>query len=311
LGFTLVELLVVITIIGVLVALLLPAVQAAREAARRMQCSNNLKQLALAMHSYHEANNQLPPAVIPTYGNWSGSQDQDGHSWYSRTLPFIDQIPLYDGLDFNVIATQGYNLDLRITLIAAHNCPSDGDPIIEEQNTTTYEIRRTNYAVNMGQTDVGQDAIGPVASLDAPFGIYELVNAPKGYRKSFATITDGLSNTLLLSEVVRPRDPGFVGRYAIPILGNGAGFTAYYSPNSIGPDQVFGACYTDLGGVAGSCNTIGNASGQILTARSNHSGGVNASFCDGSGHFIADTIDLAVWRAMATANGGETVNAPN
>jgi prepilin-type processing-associated H-X9-DG protein len=225
---------------------------------------------------------------------------------------------LYNKCNFNVVVSCSttVNYDIRATYLAAHHCPSDTGPIIAENYSDIYKVHRTNYLVNMGQTDTSQNAITrsgvTVPSAAAPFGVYAKEQLDK-INKPFAAITDGLSNTMMLSEAVVPHDAGFAGMYAVPIYGRGAGFTAYYSPNSVGPDVSSGNCYTDLGGAPGSCDYATSEMTQILVARSRHPGGVNVAMCDGSVRFVSNTLDLAIWRAMATAAapaGGEPLTTP-
>jgi prepilin-type N-terminal cleavage/methylation domain-containing protein/prepilin-type processing-associated H-X9-DG protein len=312
-GFTLVELLVVIAIIGILIALLLPAVQAAREAARRSQCSNNLKQLALGMQNYHDANRALPPASTQADTDNNGTPDNfDGHSWYSRTLAFIEQSALDSQLNYGVIVGGGNHAAMRGTFIPAHHCPSDGQ-IIAEEDSSTWRIYRTNYVVNFGATNYGQrDITAGGVTLKAwgsPFII--------GYAKrAFRDITDGTSNTMMFSEVIVPKDTGYGGYYGLPMYAGGAGFTAYNSPNSTSPDQMARKCYSSLGGknVTGTCTLIGSGHpdvfNQVVTARSLHPGGVQAAFCDGSVHFISETVNVVSWRGMASSQGGEVFTLP-
>lgn len=300
-GFTLVELLVVIAIIGVLVALLLPAVQAAREAARRMQCTNALKQLALAMHNYHDINNALPIGALPVGG------DFDGHSWYSRTLPQLEQTAMYNNLNFSVIVGNNNNPDLRATKLPMHMCPSD-QAMMQESTNPTWRVWRTNYAVNFGNTNYGQKDESSVKFAGAPFSINTAHN--------FAVVSDGLSNTLMVGEVVTPKDAGWQGYYGVPMYAGGAGFTGWFTPNSLGPDKLARKCFNDNlnAGVIAKCTSAGggqaDVANQVVTLRSRHPGGVNAALCDGSVRFIQQNIDLVVYRASTSAQGGESVSLP-
>lgn len=298
-GFTLVELLVVIAIIGVLVALLLPAVQSAREAARRMQCTNNLKQLALAMHNYHDANTAFPIGALPVGG------DFDGHSWYSRTLPYIEQSAIYNALNWTVIVGNNNNPDLRATKLPGHFCPSDSAKMQESTNPT-WRIWRTNYAANFGNTNYGGMTKSSETFKGAPFGITNTYN--------FGTVTDGTSNTLMLGEVVTPKNAGWQGYYGVPMYAGGAGFTGWFTPNSLGPDEMARKCFNDNldTAVAAKCSSAGSnqadVANQVATLRSKHTGGVNAALCDGSVQFVSQNVDLVVYRGMSSAQGGEIVS---
>lgn len=295
-GFTLVELLVVIAIIGVLVALLLPAVQAAREAARRMQCKNHLKQLALAMHNYHDVNSAFPIGALPVGG------DYDGHSWYSRILPQIEQTALFNTLNFGAIVGNNNNPDLRSTKLPAHFCPSD-NAMMQEATNNTWKVWRTNYAANFGNTNYGQTTKSSETFKGAPFGITNAFN--------FGTITDGTSNTLLMGEIVTPKDAGWQGYYGVPMYAGGAGFTGWFTPNSLGPDEMARKCFNENlnTAVAAKCSSAGSNQGdvanQVATLRSKHTGGVNTALADGSVHFLSQNIDLVLYRALSSAQGGE------
>jgi len=201
-GFTLVELLVVIAIIGILIALLLPAVQAAREAARRTQCTNNIKQIALALHNYHDAYKSFPPGVL---AGW-------GHSWSAHILPQVEQRPLYDTIDFSDDGTW-YDTDpVSLALQAAarariplFRCPSQPGP--ESENFYIIADRfRTNYLGNAGSDTIIDDFASPPGSeidMGTSNGVL-LANFCWDPWRTIAIrdITDGTSNTFLLGEAV-------------------------------------------------------------------------------------------------------------
>ena len=229
-GFTLIELLVVIAIIAVLIALLLPAVQAAREAARRAQCTNNLKQLGLAIANYESANNSLPsgsifgvgypPCTSPGFGN--GCQNTP---WFILMLSYIDQGPLYNSFNFSIGAegtmTPGYpagfviNSTIFITRINSFQCPSDIPQVFSYSAAVAngvplpplpWSATKGNYGINWGNLDYGQGVFGNFSGLrnlflQAPFGVNTSGTGPITIR--IASITDGTSNTQFVSELLQ------------------------------------------------------------------------------------------------------------
>ena len=248
-GFTLVELLVVIAIIGILVALLLPAVQAAREAARRSQCTNNLRQLSIAMLNYESVHGGLPPMAL----NWTNDEVRvhygdsagvatwyDDHGWYIPLMPYIEQAGLEDIVNPNKSLSDGSNLLARQAKIPIHACPSDIGLQENEWSSTTWARVRTNYVVNAGNTIYGQYYQGScpgtfptcIDFLGAPFIPHKV--------GKLSRIIDGTSNTLMMSEVlVLPTTAGWGGPYsdAQTALG-GQTFTGFYPPNTSVPDAL-------------------------------------------------------------------------
>jgi prepilin-type N-terminal cleavage/methylation domain-containing protein/prepilin-type processing-associated H-X9-DG protein len=222
-GFTLIELLVVIAIIAVLIALLLPAVQAAREAARRIQCTNNLKQLGLAIANYESANNTIPIGDVfntstpPCTGAGFGGNCQNT-PWFVMVLPFIEQGAMYNS--FNAaIGTEGpgflglgVNSTVFTTRITSQQCPSDNSQTFSVASLAplgvpanfTYSASKGNYGVNWGNTDNGQWTTSgsfPTLYRASPFGVNQSLTGAQTVR--FASITDGLSNTQFISEFLQ------------------------------------------------------------------------------------------------------------
>lgn len=310
-GFTLVELLVVIAIIGVLVALLLPAVQQAREAARRMQCVNNMKQLGLAVHNFHDTNQFFPSGSHqPMFHGPNGRDDYSGGrdrwSYLVPLLPQIEQQPLYDVFVSNLLGISrpwhtedsGVRNPLTTTEISAFICPSDTNAKVRDGDRT-----RTNYHCNRGDQWLNwnwNESRGVMGN-----GIH--------IRKTFASLTDGSSNTMLISEA----KTGVRGsRRVTESLGSGLGVDASSPPAlclaRIGPnnsmtgdvsnnDWQIGWRWADaitsytqwlpmLPPNGPSCGANGE-SWVMTTASSYHPGGVNVVFCDGSVKFMNDTID--------------------
>jgi len=286
-GFTLVELLVVIAIIGILIALLLPAVQAAREAARRMSCSNNLKQIGLAMHLYHDAWLRLP-------AGWNGYDVATGQpyglgvpgwSWQARTLPYLEQANVQKNLiDFNKPVSDPANDAVRVLVLANFRCPSDisTPPTFlncdEETGQGTLQYAVANYVGAWGTGDVhvcGTLPVGVQCTSDGTFFHNSMIG--------FADITDGLSQTIVAGERTSKLDYStWVGTVegidCAPgrILG-----TAWYPPN--------------------------NATHNTHDFSSLHPTGTNFVLADGSVRLIPVTIDIAVYRALVTRSGNDSV----
>jgi prepilin-type N-terminal cleavage/methylation domain-containing protein len=314
-GFTLIELLVVIAIIAVLIALLLPAVQQAREAARRSQCRNNLKQLGLAMHNYHDTHKQLPPGSILNGGNGRGGVVWgDDNSWYPMIFPYIDQAPLYNTINFSTALSAGggtvhpvgdalYGNDQAQKLaIPIFGCPSDG--IVIDEPDTGWAVARVNYVVNYGNTNMGGTTEGTTTFYGGPFGLI--------FGAKFRDIFDGTSNTLMMSELITPKLSTWQGYLANAPYAGGSGFTGYYTPNSTSFDLMARKCPDIIPnmGLPG-CTVVGSSVDdirrQVIISRSRHTGGVQSLLCDGSVRFFSQNIDTRVWQGASSTRGGETL----
>ncbi|MGC4004910.1 MAG: DUF1559 domain-containing protein [Pirellulales bacterium] len=315
-AFTLVELLVVIAIIGILVALLLPAIQAARGAALRNQCLNNIRQVGLAAQNHVDARKCLPGIGIPTTNAGTGS------SWafsaHAHLLPYMEDAALHKLIDMTKTLTVGsggsqtFNPEQAIpvkTVVSMFLCPSDSQEVV--QTISNGVAAGGNVMLNMG---TGTPTYAFTAKLDGV--IWYGSNLP------LKKILDGTSKTLFASEAIRgdaqtidaatPTDPvrqhvsfGGTGTVtdtmcAVPTRWMGTratswiwgrefniGFNTYYGPNGAKPD----------------CGLSGAG---FYGARSLHAAGVNAGMIDGSATFVTDDVDLTVWRAMSTRAGGET-----
>jgi len=328
-GFTLIELLVVIAIIAILIGLLLPAVQKVREAAARMKCSNNLKQIALANMNYESTNGTFLPGVSRTGCCWG--------TWQVPILPYIEQDNLFryytnfGGLDDSGPRyAGGSNATVAHTRVSTFTCPSDTPESIGS-------ITQHNYVLNAGNTSLYQAALptgctgGSVTSTTctsfggAPFGWYEDPamlasggdSSPVNYSagsaaaglagrpRRIAEITDGTSNTLMASEINQGQGGGDYRGFSW--WGGAAGFTAYSLPNSTDPDVLTGAGCNSTPPNA-PCTTTSTASRpRMQVARSRHTAGVNTSLCDGSVRFIINSVDLGTWRGLSTSQGGEVL----
>jgi len=323
-GFTLIELLVVIAIIGVLIALLLPAVQAAREAARRAQCTNNMKQLGLALHNYHDSVGAFPIGRMGIGYDYSPQRGQR-RTWAFSTLPFFEQNNLFNAINFNLQFYEAANTTIIRTPLNAFQCPSDS-PSIQEPDTP-YPRAKGNYAANWGNTHFYQDEArsgwpnpyntGPLGLQGAPMGVY-FNGAPfRGNRSApLSAFTDGTSNTVMLAEVIiGPNAAGGAYDHRGDIFNddyNCTMFHTYTPPNSKIPDQMGGDTngrpWCSYGLLPNTPPCTGGAI-PFNAARSRHPGGVNALFGDGSVKFIKESIAIDVWRAVGSMQGAEVVSA--
>jgi len=321
LGFTLIELLVVIAIIGILMGLLLPAVQAAREAARRMSCSNNVRQMGIALHNYHDTFRRIPPSSIHR-------TDATSDSWsvQARLLPFIEQGNLQNLIDWSrPYSQQG---SVAKTRVPVYICPSEVndqirlDPQPSDPNFAHYPL---NYGANMGEWFVYSPTNRTTGT-----GIF-LVNG----RNTFASVLDGLSNTLAISELKAwtpylrdsgspstlgnsaPTDPVTLSALGGSFKTNSGhtewvdgrihqtGFTTTFAPNTKIPHTVSGQLYDIDFNSSREGKSITNTTYAAVTSRSYHTGGVQVGFADGSVRFLSQTISLATWRAIGSTAGGE------
>jgi prepilin-type N-terminal cleavage/methylation domain-containing protein/prepilin-type processing-associated H-X9-DG protein len=312
-AFTLIELLVVIAIIAVLIGLLVPAVQKVRESAARIHCVNNIKQLAVALHSYHDTYKVLPVGQSCSLtGPNNGNNRHEG--WLLYILPYIEQVSMYNAWQANRATIPTWEIPQRVfnlngLAIDIFGCPSDP------------------YRLQMAPTDVGGggDGEGPSASyvgnagstvFGLPHGGTNLngVLYPQSAIKLLA-ITDGTSNTLLVSEIILgpmagATDPYSSGDRRGRIWNAYSGeqlFSTFNLPNNTVADVAYG-CNQNF--PPAPCTAVGtNPHGPDynLSARSYHSGGVNAARCDGSVVFVSASVSLNVWQAAGTRNGGETV----
>ncbi len=347
-GFTLIELLVVIAIIAVLIGLLLPAIQKVREAAARTQCTNNLKQLGLSVHNYESANQCFPPgfrgSVIsgaPAYFDLWGT--------LAFLTPFLEQTAVYNSIDLNLTMyqlTPPYGINANVacaTFVPIFLCPSDTMQAVEANiYAINGPLAPTNYAFCMGTGTT----TGLTGWLGSPYQADGVFYAQSMTR--FSDITDGASNTAGASERILGAGPesGTVPASAnidpqtmfvnpgtnpdsTPVAPTAAScgstlsvnfdqhrmytwvageprctsYNHFYVPN----DPVNPDCVANYGGTGAMTDYSGHG---LSTARSRHSGGVNVWMCDGSIHFIANSVSLTTWQSLATRRGGEEFNDP-
>jgi prepilin-type N-terminal cleavage/methylation domain-containing protein len=285
-AFTLVELLVVIAIIGLLVAMLLPAVQQAREAARRSSCLNNMKQIGLAISQYELAKKIYPPSGTDEILIWDDGRNELNHSWASLIMPYVEESVLADKINFKVSALEAVNERAAGTVVPIYRCPSYSGPSITEDAhypSNTYAIG--NY-VAIGATDV--DHLYAV-SLKPEGVIYPLA------KTKAKDVKDGLSKTVLIAESREENMRVWIdGRTAAhtSLPGTPADFTLPSTPIALNYTP-----YYDDGDIR-----------SLYGPSSAHAGGAYHLFGDGSAHFLLDTIAKPTYVGLCTRAGGETLD---
>jgi prepilin-type N-terminal cleavage/methylation domain-containing protein len=332
-GFTLIELLVVIAIIAILVSLLLPAVQQAREAARRSQCVNNLKQMGLALHNYESTFRTLPPAYI-SFGNYANittlpAEDYDpvtwdaspGWGWGAMLLPYLDQAPVSHSLNFSRPIWDLIHVNPIQTRLTVFLCPSvsgshepftlvneSGAPLVKQGRPI--RVSRSHYVVNHGQESCWGEDSGPAGGLGGQ--VSRLADGPffRNSRIRFNDIVDGLSSTVLLGEhTSRLSDKTWVG--AVP--------GAYVFPRIITPENAPESAATLLvvhsGPALGETDVFGNPiihppnfpALHVCQMQSQHPGGANILLGDGVVRFVSENIHRPTFAALSSISEGEVV----
>jgi prepilin-type N-terminal cleavage/methylation domain-containing protein/prepilin-type processing-associated H-X9-DG protein len=294
-GFTLIELLVVIAIIAILIGLLLPAVQKVREAAARAKCQNNLKQVGIALHAFHDVAGALPPgistAIPPGHTpNW------DRRGWQAFILAYLEQTALHQSMEAKAATKTNYTITFAgfEIPIPTLQCPSDPNSPKTVTVPGNPQGAHGNYAACAGNTYY--NAVAEGRNLNGMFF--------SSSRVRLTDVTDGTSNTFMLAELVVVPDTSSAhdlrGRYNNAIHG-GTWFSALNPPNTTVADQVQGGYCVPLAGRAPCASPVNYGN----FARSYHTGGVNVVFGDGSGRFVRNAVDAAVYRGFGSRNGND------
>jgi len=328
LGFTLIELLVVIAIIGVLIALLLPAVQQAREAGRRAQCTNHFKQIGLALHNYHDVARTLPPGVISRNDVAAGPYGRPPRTTYIvHLLPYLEENDLYnlcnfEGLPVNPGLTWfGNNPDVTRKIVGTFYCPSDGQGGLTKTCGLTVAGEPAPHFLSNYMAFFSGPNVSYIDTRDSKFMTAFGLNRGAKYKD----FLDGLSQTMIWGEYLTGTDHDYRG-FIWSDKSGGSQIWAFLTPNSPLPDVMSPNtpppplankpwCYNAPEMGLPCRNGVSEAMGlaaldHTAASRSRHPGGVNVMRADGSIAFVSNSVDARVWAASATMAGGETYGTP-
>jgi prepilin-type N-terminal cleavage/methylation domain-containing protein/prepilin-type processing-associated H-X9-DG protein len=298
-AFTLIELLVVIAIIAVLVGLLLPAVQAAREAARRAQCSNNLKQIGLAMHNYHSAHDTFPPGYVTAIStDVSNPEIGPGWAWGTLLLNNLELVPLYNATNFNLQITDSGSMTVRTAVLSTFLCPSNvgNGPVVVRNSmgsVLTGDLSPGQYTASAGQLEPGEFP-------DSNNGVFY-----RNSRNGIRDITDGSSTTLMVGERSRNvADATWVGAIPTAQLCTNPRWTV----QECGPASTMVVSHTGTA-ATGAIYVPNSKASMVDDYWSLHPGGCNFLFCDGSVRFIKESVNASIFSFLSTRAGGEVISS--
>jgi prepilin-type N-terminal cleavage/methylation domain-containing protein/prepilin-type processing-associated H-X9-DG protein len=296
-GFTLIELLVVIAIIAILIGLLLPAVQKVREAAARMSCQNNLKQIGLAIHNYHDSYQKTPPTYT---GTGSGAPTgQPYNSWMAFVLPYIEQDNVKRAYNLNLNCYDPGNTAIISTRVKVYECPSSANAPHTETYTFTHPTLGTYTYTNAATSDYTA-----VYSISPQLVNSGLIPTPVGSRLSiitvpeiaFTSVTDGLSNTIMVAENANRPQQWRAGKMTDPIASQGGAWAHFKSLT------ITGSTYDGVT-TPGPCAI--NCRNDMFGIYAQHTGGANAVFGDGSVRFLKQSMSIQTLAAMVTRENGD------
>jgi len=287
-GFTLIELLVVISIIAILIALLLPAVQQAREAARKSQCQSNLKQVGIALHSYHENAKCLPPGWLGVTGTVPDANGPTGWGWASHLLPQLENAALYRQINFNATVDHASNAAIRDKVLPVFRCPTDSSPDVwtlnnEMTGAPMVTLPTANYVGSFGTTDLDNVSATPPGTLYLGDGVF-------GHNKPtrFTDIVDGLSNTFL------------VGEHKTNVTASPEWHSTWLGVIPAGEEAFVRI-------LAVSDHTPNHPAAHIDDFSSHHPQGVHFLMGDGRVRFLGSTIATPIFQALTTKAGRESL----
>ena len=281
-AFTLIELLVVIAIIAVLIALLLPAVQQAREAARRTQCRNNLHQIGLALHNYHDTHNCFPPGNLAPNFSTGASYGGHEHTWLAMVLPFVDEAAIYNALNFSLKSYDVANSTATSSQLAQYSCPSLRSPERFSGGGSTFSTNE--YVGCTGKSDYRNTAPSSVAAANR--GILYMIS-----RVRIRDIRDGTSQTIAGGEKNRLIDD--------KVYNNGWDTDGWANGHGSGPLRCT---------AVGMNVVLSSGYSQTLQFSSAHEGGAFFLMGDGQVRFLSENIDMTTYRALSTIQGNELLD---